>query len=143
MRRALSGLPRWRMTPASRWMRSGGRPGVYSARYAGEGASDAAEQSRCCCASSTACPRQRRGARYRCVIAFVRSADDPAPLLREGAWEGAHRHCARRASGGFGYDPLFMPRGSALTAAQMSAADKNAVSHRGARAAPPAASCCR
>lgn len=106
-----------------------GRPGVWSARYAGPDASDAANNDKLL-AELSGVPPARRTARYRCVIAFVASADDPAPLLAEGAWEGRIGETPRGA-GGFGYDPLFWPQGLDVTAAEMPAADKNAVSHRG------------
>lgn len=107
-----------------------GRPGVRSARYAGATATDRQNLERLLQALEGV-PMERRGARYRCVIAFVRSADDPAPLLANGTWEG-HITTVPGGDGGFGYDPIFMPRGSVLTAAQMSAQDKSAASHRGA-----------
>lgn len=105
-----------------------GRPGVYSARYAGEGASDAANL-RKLLAELDGVSESDRGARYRCVVALVRGPDDSDPLIAEGTWEG---RIARepRGSGGFGYDPIFLPRDSARTAAELSAAEKNAVSHR-------------
>jgi XTP/dITP diphosphohydrolase len=107
----------------------GGRPGVYSARYAGAGASDA-DNNALLLAEHSGRPPEDRHARYRCVIAYVRFADDPAPLFARGVWEGRIAE-APVGQNGFGYDPLFLPRGEAITAAQMSAADKNAVSHRG------------
>jgi len=107
----------------------GGRPGVWSARYAGPDASDEANNAKLL-AELAGVPPARRTARYRCVIAFVRNADDPAPLIAEGAWEGSIGE-APRGTGGFGYDPLFWPRGLGVTAAQMQPAAKNAVSHRG------------
>lgn len=106
----------------------GGRPGVYSARYAGEGATDTAN-----CAlllrELTGIADMDRGARYRCVIAFVRSADDPAPLLATGDWEGRIAH-EPAGNGGFGYDPVFVPQGQSETVAQMPDGAKHAVSHR-------------
>jgi XTP/dITP diphosphohydrolase len=107
----------------------GGRPGVWSARYAGVGATDADNNAKLLAELGNLPPPQRT-ARYRCVIAFVADADDPEPLLAEGAWEGSIGD-APRGTGGFGYDPLFWPRGLDRTAAEMPAADKNAVSHRG------------
>ncbi|HEV7633536.1 MAG TPA: RdgB/HAM1 family non-canonical purine NTP pyrophosphatase [Steroidobacteraceae bacterium] len=106
----------------------GGRPGVHSARYAGEAATDAAN-----CAlllrELLGFADADRGARYRCVIAMVRSAGDPSPLLAAGAWDG--RIAQQPAGhGGFGYDPLFIPSGRLETVAQMPDAAKNAVSHR-------------
>jgi len=106
-----------------------GRPGVWSARYAGPDATDQANNAKLL-AELAGVPAARRGARYRCVIAFVRDADDPDPVLAQGAWEGAIGE-APQGAGGFGYDPLFHPAGLAVTAAQMDAAAKNAVSHRG------------
>lgn len=106
-----------------------GRPGVFSARYAGPDADDAANNARLL-AELSGRPATVRTARYRCVIACVQGADDPAPLLASGTWEG-HIAPTARGSGGFGYDPLFIPQGLAITAAQMDPAAKNAVSHRG------------
>jgi XTP/dITP diphosphohydrolase len=107
----------------------GGRPGVHSARYAGPDASDAANNARLL-AELAGLPPQRRGARYRCVLAFVRDADDPEPLLVSGAWSG-RIGAEPRGSGGFGYDPLFIPEGLHCTAAELPAAEKNRLSHRG------------
>jgi XTP/dITP diphosphohydrolase len=108
----------------------GGRPGVWSARYAGEHASDQ-ENLEKLLAALRGVPRERRTARYRCVIAFVASAADPAPILAEGCWEGAIAS-APRGAGGFGYDPIFLPRSAAgRTAAELGPAEKDAVSHRG------------
>ncbi len=119
----------WPMIPASRWMRWGGRPGVWSARYAGPAATDA-ENNALLLVELANVPPGRRTARYRCVIAYVRDAGDPAPLVARGNWEGTIAS-APQGAGGFGYDPLFIPAGGAVTAAQMPPADKNAVSHRG------------
>jgi XTP/dITP diphosphohydrolase len=107
----------------------GGAPGVHSARYAGEGASDAANLEKLLNALADV-PDARRTARYRCVIVYVRDADDAHPLVGEGTWEGRLID-ARRGDGGFGYDPSFVPAGETRTAAQMSADQKHAVSHRG------------
>ena len=107
----------------------GGAPGVRSARYAGEGASDADNVNKLLEALREV-PEPQRGARFRCVIALVSSADDESPLLARGSWEG-HIVRAPRGGGGFGYDPVFVPTGSTITSAEMSAAAKNAVSHRG------------
>jgi XTP/dITP diphosphohydrolase len=107
----------------------GGRPGVWSARYAGPDASDA-DNNALLLLELADVPAARRTARYRCVIVYVRHADDPAPLLAQGSWEGAIA-TAPMGTGGFGYDPLFIPLGQHATAAQMSPVDKNRVSHRG------------
>jgi XTP/dITP diphosphohydrolase len=107
----------------------GGRPGVWSARYAGPNASDQDNNAKLL-AELADVPASQRSARYRCVIALVRSADHPEPLMAQGVWEG-FIGAAPQGSGGFGYDPLFWPRGLSITAAQMDSAAKNAVSHRG------------
>lgn len=106
----------------------GGRPGVYSARYAGPGASDQANLE-LLLRELGGTPAAQRSARYQCVLAFVRQPDAPQPLLAVGRWEGRILEAAR-GGGGFGYDPVFLPEGSALSAAEMPAAAKNAVSHR-------------
>jgi guanylate kinase/non-canonical purine NTP pyrophosphatase (RdgB/HAM1 family) len=107
----------------------GGRPGVRSARFAYEGASDT-ENLEHLLAELGRVPDDHRRARYRCVIVLTRSAQDDAPLIARGTWEG---YIARtpRGQGGFGYDPVFVPAGSSRTAAEFTAAEKNAVSHRG------------
>lgn len=106
-----------------------GAPGVYSARFAGEGASDAANLRKLLQALDGVAD-SRRGARYRCVIVYVRHADDEVALIGEGTWEGWITD-APRGLGGFGYDPAFVPAGETRTAAEMSATEKHAVSHRG------------
>lgn len=107
-----------------------GRPGVYSARYAGLEASDADNNARLL---SELAGQLQRVARYRCVLALVRSAEDRMPLLASGTWEG---RIALQAAGqgGFGYDPLFIPDGYQQTVAQLPASLKQQLSHR-ARAA--------
>jgi XTP/dITP diphosphohydrolase len=121
----------------------GGRPGIHSARYAGPGCSDRDNVERLL-RELAEVPAGARAARFRCATVFVRSADDPAPLVAEGSWEGAVGF-ERRGSGGFGYDPVFVVAGGARTAAEMPDAEKNRVSHRaralaallaGLRAAP-------
>jgi len=107
----------------------GGRPGLYSARYAGEGASDDANL-RKMLDELAGVGSGQRGARYRSVIVFVRNGDDPAPLVGEGVWEGTIAE-APRGSGGFGYDPIFVPRGESSTAAEMPAELRNERCHRG------------
>lgn len=108
----------------------GGAPGVYSARYAGEG-SDAAANNAKLLRALTGVPPEKRRARFRAVIVFVRAAVEPCPLIGEGVWEG-HIALAPRGAGGFGFDPLFEPLDVAGTAAELTPADKNARSHRGA-----------
>lgn len=107
----------------------GGRPGIYSARYAGEGASDQ-DNVRKMLGELRDVAAERRTARYQCVIAFVSTAADPEPILASGTWEGTLIR-EPRGLGGFGYDPIFMPRGFDRTAAELDAAQKNSLSHRG------------
>ena len=107
----------------------GGRPGTYSARYAGEGASDQANL-RKMLDEMRDVPAPRRTARYQCVIAFVETAADSAPILASGTWEGT-LISAPRGLGGFGYDPIFVPQGFDRTAAELDPGEKNSLSHRG------------
>jgi len=107
----------------------GGRPGIYSARYAGEGASDQANL-RKMLDEMRDVPAPQRTARYQCVIAFVATAKDPRPILASGTWEGTLLSTPR-GLGGFGYDPIFVPRGFERTAAELDPGEKNSLSHRG------------
>jgi XTP/dITP diphosphohydrolase len=111
----------------------GGRPGVYSARFAGPAATDADNNARLL-AELAGVPPPARTARYRCVLALVRSETDVAPLLARGVWEGA---IALEPAGelGFGYDPLFIPQGFTQHAAELPPGLKNRLSHRGQAAA--------
>ena len=110
-----------------------GAPGVRSARYAGGHGDDAANIAKLLAelrARHAAFGPDSTRARFRCVIALLQSADDPAPQLAHGAWEG-YIAAAPRGSGGFGYDPVFVDLASGLTAAELPAEVKNARSHRG------------
>jgi XTP/dITP diphosphohydrolase len=105
-----------------------GAPGVWSARYAGAGAGDAANNARLI-AQLDGIPPARRTARYRCCLVFVRDAEDAAPLIAEGAWEGLIAlQCT--GDGGFGYDPLFIDLESGKCVARMDPVEKNRRSHR-------------
>jgi len=106
----------------------GGRPGVRSARYAGENASDVQNLERLL-AELVGVPEQARTARYRCVIAFLPSPT-AEPVIGSGVWEG-RLLSAPRGRGGFGYDPIFVPRGLVETAAELAPERKDALSHRG------------
>jgi XTP/dITP diphosphohydrolase len=106
-----------------------GAPGVYSARFAGEHATDA-DNNRKLIDALQGVPADRRSARFRSVLAYVRNAQDAAPLIAEGVWEGIVLDTPRGARG-FGYDALFLPNGSVLSAAELTSAAKNAASHRG------------
>jgi len=106
-----------------------GAPGVYSARFAGAGASDAANNA-LLVEKLREVPAALRGARYRAVIVLMRHAADPAPLICEGSWEGIIQ-LQPAGEGGFGYDPYFYLPGLGCTSAELSAVDKNRLSHRG------------
>jgi XTP/dITP diphosphohydrolase len=106
-----------------------GKPGVYSARYAGAGASDGANVAKLLL-DLQAVPADQRAARFRCVLAYVRDAADPQPVVADGSWEGSIAVAATGKSG-FGYDPVFIDGHSGRTAAELSAAEKNVRSHRG------------
>lgn len=106
-----------------------GAPGVYSARYAGADASDA-DNNRKLLQDLDGVADAQRTARFRCVLTYLHSADDPAPLVVEGCWEGRIAF-APAGDGGFGYDPLFIDAETGEISAQLSAEEKNARSHRG------------
>lgn len=106
-----------------------GAPGIYSARYAGPGADDVANNDRLLRDLETV-PDAERTARYRCAMVYLRWALDPAPLVCQASWEGRIGRLPR-GRGGFGYDPLFLVGDSPQTAAELEAAHKNEVSHRG------------
>ena len=106
-----------------------GRPGIRSARFAGENASDA-DNSRRLLALLQGVPQQMRRARYRCALALALPSQETAPLIGEGCWEG-HILEAPQGKEGFGYDPLFLVPERGCSAAELSAADKNTLSHRG------------
>ena len=106
-----------------------GAPGIYSARYAGEGASDEANL-RKLLAALEGVPEAERGARFQCVIAYLRHAEDPTPLICQGTWEGGIL-TAPRGANGFGYDPVFFVPDEGASAAELPAEIKNRLSHRG------------
>jgi XTP/dITP diphosphohydrolase len=107
----------------------GGRPGVRSARYAGEGASEADNRA-LLLRELSGVPEPRRTARYRCVLVFLRRPADPEPVIAEGVWEGRILR-APRGSGGFGYDPVFQPLNCEEAVAEMPPQRKHLLSHRG------------
>jgi XTP/dITP diphosphohydrolase len=106
-----------------------GAPGVYSARFSGADADDAANNA-LLVEKLRQVPTADRGARYRAVIVFMRHAADPSPLICEGSWQGIIQ-LEPAGDGGFGYDPHFFIPELGCTSAQLSGADKNRLSHRG------------
>jgi XTP/dITP diphosphohydrolase len=106
-----------------------GAPGIYSARYAGVGASDAANVEKLLAALQDV-PDAERTARFQCVMVYLRHANDPVPLICQGTWEG---RIALQPAGdnGFGYDPVFWVPQHQCTAAQLFPTVKNSLSHRG------------
>ncbi|WP_058911028.1 RdgB/HAM1 family non-canonical purine NTP pyrophosphatase [Entomohabitans teleogrylli] len=107
----------------------GGAPGIYSARYAGEDASDRKNLEKLLDVMK-AIPDGQRQAQFHCVLVYLRHADDPTPLVCHGSWAGALAH-QPAGDGGFGYDPIFMVPGARKTAAQLTRDEKRAISHRG------------
>lgn len=105
----------------------GGAPGVFSARYAGEPKSDARNNEKLVADLAT---YGDKSAYYYCVLVFVRHADDPQPVIAEGRWVGEIL-AQPRGAGGFGYDPHFWLTTLGKTAAELSAEEKNRLSHRG------------
>lgn len=107
----------------------GGAPGIYSARYSGDGATDASNNEKLL----KALKPHRGGAALRagfvCVLALVRHADDPLPLICQAEWEGEILEAARGEQG-FGYDPLFFVASEGMSSAELTRERKNQISHR-------------
>lgn len=110
-----------------------GAPGVYSARFSGQDATDA-KNNALLVDKLRDVPENKRTARYQAVIVFLRHAADPTPVIAQGSWEG-RIVLAPQGSGGFGYDPHFFVPSENCTAAELSAERKHALSHRGAAVA--------
>ena len=106
-----------------------GAPGLSSARYAARLGDAAADTARLLAELSDVAD-DRRGAYFYCCLVLLRHAADPSPLIAEGRWYGRVLR-APRGAGGFGYDPLFLPEGLAVSAAELDDAGKNRLSHRG------------
>lgn len=106
----------------------GGAPGIYSARFSGEGATDARNNAKLIEALAEV-PEGQRSARYQCVLVYMRHHRDPTPLIAQGLWEGSILH-SPKGDGGFGYDPLFWVPNLKCTAAELDKQEKNRISHR-------------
>ncbi|WP_201573477.1 RdgB/HAM1 family non-canonical purine NTP pyrophosphatase [Psychrobacter sp. H8-1] len=111
----------------------GNAPGIYSARYAGEHGNDTMNNAKLI-ADLQPIREQQPDAPIKgmfvCVLALVRHADDPLPIIAQGLWQGEIL-ASLQGDGGFGYDPLFWLPELQATAASLSAAEKNSISHRG------------
>lgn len=103
-----------------------GEPGIHSARYAGDDESNIQRLLR----ELEGVPEEKRTARFQCVMVYLRHANDPVPVIAQGAWEGTIL-MSPQGQGGFGYDPVFYVPELDCSAAELSAADKNRLSHRG------------
>jgi len=106
-----------------------GAPGIYSARYAGQDASDQ-DNLNALLAALEAVPDRERAARYQCVLVLMRHSKDPTPLICQASWQGRILTEAI-GNGGFGYDPIFWVPETECSAAELSSAQKHALSHRG------------
>jgi len=106
-----------------------GAPGIYSARYAGPGASDAANLQKLL-EDLKDVAEDDRGARFQCLMVYLRHERDPTPLICQGTWEGRILF-APRGTSGFGYDPVFFVPTHGCSAAELPPELKNQLSHRG------------
>jgi XTP/dITP diphosphohydrolase len=106
-----------------------GAPGIYSARYAGEGASDEDNLLKLL-DSLRDVDDARRSARFQCLMVYMRHATDPTPRIFQGTWEGRILH-RPRGEHGFGYDPIFYVPGQQCASAELAPEVKNSLSHRG------------
>ena len=104
-----------------------GAPGVHSARYAGDAADDTANNRKLVAALAG---KTDRRAHYTCVLVAVKNADDPEPVIVDARWDGEIIDTPK-GTGGFGYDPYFYLPDFGRTAAELTAEEKNDVSHRG------------
>lgn len=106
-----------------------GAPGIYSARYAGENASDD-DNTQKLLTNLTNIETHKRSARFHCVLVFMKHADDPTPIICHGLWEGSITE-SKEGEQGFGYDPVFWDESQQMTSAQLPRDIKNSLSHRG------------
>ena len=105
-----------------------GRPGIFSARFSGEHATDDQNNAKLLKLMQDV-PTEHRTARFQCVLALMRHVDDPTPLIFQGTWEG-HILFEAQGKNGFGYDPLFFAAEQRLASAELLPEVKNQVSHR-------------
>jgi XTP/dITP diphosphohydrolase len=107
----------------------GGAPGVYSARYSGEQATDQSNIIKLLDAMADV-PKDKRQAKFLCVLVFMRHADDPTPIICQGEWAGEITS-EQHGENGFGYDPVFWVEQQNCSSAQLLPEQKNELSHRG------------
>lgn len=124
---AISGLPAIADDSGLEVFSLQGRPGIYSARYAGVGASPQDNNSKLLKELEK---EPNRAARFYCVLVYLEHAEDPAPLICEGAWRGSILTTIQ-GKNGFGYDPIFYVENEKCSAAELSLVKKNQLSHRG------------
>jgi XTP/dITP diphosphohydrolase len=101
-------------------------PGIYSARYSGEGDEKNNEKM---LRELDGVAEEKRSARYQCIMVFMRDADDPTPIITQGSFEGRIL-TGPKGDGGFGYDPIFWLDDKQCSAAELSLEEKNKISHR-------------
>ena len=106
-----------------------GAPGVYSARYSGEGATDQKNIDKMLTAME-GIPAEKRTARFHCVLVLMKHENDPTPLICHGSWEG-HITTEQQGENGFGYDPIFWVSEDNCSSAELEPARKKQLSHRG------------
>jgi len=106
-----------------------GAPGIYSARFAGPECDDRKNNLKLL-DRLRGVAEEERGARFQCLMVYMRHADDPTPIICQGAWEGRILS-APLGDNGFGYDPLFWVPSEGRSSAQLSPELKNRLSHRG------------
>lgn len=106
-----------------------GKPGIYSARFAGENATDL-DNLNLLLDSLQDKPNAERSARYQCLLVYMQHENDPTPLISQARWEGRIL-AAPVGDGGFGYDPIFWVDETQCSAAELSPEQKHAISHRG------------
>ena len=106
-----------------------GAPGIYSARFAGIGCSDR-DNNRKLLQELLGVPEVKRGARFQCLMVYLRHTDDPTPIICQGTWEGRIL-LQPQGENGFGYDPLLFVPGENCSSAQLDPERKNRLSHRG------------
>ncbi len=124
----LTGLPAIADDSGLEVMALGGAPGIYSARYSGDNATDQSNIDKLLVTLKDVPPAQRQ-ARFVCVLVYMASADDPTPIICQGFWNG-HITQDQQGLSGFGYDPIFYVDDQKCTSAQLSKAVKNTISHR-------------